>query len=69
MNPKAFTPSKGSTQAAGFDLKSISNYLVPARGKTLVGTGLKIQLPLNCYGRIAPRSGLAVNYFIDVGGT
>lgn len=66
--PQAFPPSKGSLKAAGFDLKSAVDAVVPSRGKALVDTGLKIELPEGCYGRIAPRSGLAVKNFIDVGG-
>lgn len=66
--PEAFPPTKGSVKAAGYDLKSACDITVPARGKALVDTGLKIQLPEGCYGRIAPRSGLAVKNFIDVGG-
>jgi len=41
---------------------------VKANDRTLVRTELKIQLPKNTYGRIAPRSGLALKQFIDVGG-
>jgi dUTP pyrophosphatase len=41
---------------------------VPARGKALVFTDLQIQLPDGCYGRIAPRSGLALNHHVHVGG-
>ena len=41
---------------------------MPARGKTLIQTDLQIQLPEGCYGRIAPRSGLALQHHIDVGG-
>lgn len=41
---------------------------VPARGKALVKTDIQIELPTGCYGRIAPRSGLAWKNFIDVGG-
>jgi dUTP pyrophosphatase len=33
----------------------------------LISTGLKLAIPINYYGRIAPRSGLALNHFIDVG--
>lgn len=66
--PEAFAPTKGSLKAAGYDIKSAFDATVPARGKALVDTGLKIQLPEGCYGRIAPRSGLAVKNFIDVGG-
>lgn len=38
-----------------------------ARGKALVKTDIQIALPDGCYGRIAPRSGLAHKKFIDVG--
>ncbi|XP_056633065.1 deoxyuridine 5'-triphosphate nucleotidohydrolase-like [Diorhabda sublineata] len=64
---EAYPPTKGSIKAAGYDLKSAYDVVVPARGKALVDTGLKIELPEGCYGRIAPRSGLAVKNFIDVG--
>lgn len=30
-------------------------------------TDIQVQLPEGCYGRVAPRSGLAVKNFIDVG--
>ncbi|XP_060519136.1 deoxyuridine 5'-triphosphate nucleotidohydrolase-like, partial [Cylas formicarius] len=49
------------------NLKSALDCVVPARDKALVDTGLKIELPQGCSGRIAPRSGLAVKNFIDVG--
>lgn len=48
---------------------SAYDYTVPARGKQLIGTELSVELPHECYGRVAPRSGLAVNHFIDVGGS
>ena len=40
---------------------------MPAHGKCLVKTGLAISLPPDYYDRIAPRSGLALKKFIDVG--
>lgn len=49
-------------------VSSAYDYVVPARGKELVKTDLQIELPRGCYGRIAPRSGLAWKNFIDVGG-
>lgn len=69
VSPEAAAPVKGSIKSAGFDLKSAVDCVVPARGKSLVDTGLVIELPEGCYGRIAPRSGLAVKNFIDVGGS
>lgn len=41
--------------------------MIPARGKFVVKTDIQVQLPEGCYGRVAPRSGLAVKNFIDVG--
>lgn len=41
--------------------------VVPARGKQTVKTGISIHVPTGTYGRVAPRSGLAVKHFIDVG--
>ena len=49
-------------------LNSAYDCIIEARGKMLVKTDLKIALPDGCYGRIAPRSGLAHTNFIDVGG-
>ena len=67
LRPEASLPVKGSEQAAGYDLCASEEALVPARGKSLVGTGLAMAIPVGNYGRIAPRSGLAVKNFIDVG--
>lgn len=41
--------------------------VIPARGKSIVKTDIQIELPEGCYGRIAPRSGLAAKNSIDVG--
>ena len=48
-------------------LCSAYEYTIPARGKGLVKTDIQIQLPHGCYGRGAPRSGLAHKHFLDVG--
>lgn len=67
LSEHAFSPVKGSVKAAGFDLKSAYDIVVPARGKAIVKTDIQIELPKGCYGRIAPRSGLAAKNFIDIG--
>lgn len=46
---------------------SAYDYVVPARGKLLVKTDIQIEVPTGCYGRVAPRSGLALKNSIDVG--
>ena len=67
MNQDAQMPVRGSEKSAGYDLFSAVDVTIPKRGKQLVSTGIKIMLPENCYGRIAPRSGLAVKHALDVG--
>eukprot|EP00347_Sterkiella_histriomuscorum_P000428 403375901 len=67
LDEKAFIPVKGSEHAAGYDLFSIENTVVPAKQKKLIATGIAMQIPIGNYGRIAPRSGLAAKNFIDVG--
>ena len=67
LTGNAYTPIKSSKQAAGFDLCSAYNFIVPAMGKALIKTDLQIQLPEGCYGRVAPRSGLSWKNHIDVG--
>jgi len=46
---------------------SCEDAVIPAHGRKLVKTGIAIHTPPGTYGRVAPRSGLAVNHFIDVG--
>lgn len=67
LDSKAYQPIQTSNKAAGFDLKSLRECIILKRGKFLVDTGIKIELPEGCYGRIAPRSGLALHHGLDVG--
>ena len=67
VNVNAKLPVRGTDGAAGYDLAAAQAAVVPAHGKCLVKTGLVMALPHGCYGRIAPRSGLALKKFIDVG--
>ena len=67
MNVNAILPVRGTAGAAGYDLAGAQGARVPAHSKCLVKIGLAIAIPLDCYGRISPRSGLALKKFIDVG--
>ncbi|KAL4660722.1 deoxyuridine 5'-triphosphate nucleotidohydrolase, mitochondrial isoform X1 [Arapaima gigas] len=67
LSENATVPTRGSTKAAGYDLYSAYNYTVPPLDKAVVMTDIQIALPAGCYGRVAPRSGLAAKNFIDVG--
>jgi len=64
----AIIPTRGSDGSVGYDLYSVVDTVVPCQaGNALVGTGLAVRIPDGCYGRVAPRSGLAVKHCIQVG--
>ena len=64
----AIVPTRGSDGAVGYDLYSSEDAVVPCQaGRALVGTGITVVLPPGVYGRVAPRSGLAVKHCINVG--
>ena len=67
LSDKAILPTRGSAQAAGYDLYSAVNVSIPPHQKAIVKTDLSIRVPEGTYGRIAPRSGLAAKHFIHVG--
>jgi len=62
----ALAPKRATRNSAGLDLKAPSHNIVPAHGKKLIDIGIKIYLPSNTYGRIAGRSSLALNHFIEI---
>ena len=51
-------PTSVTSKIQNFNLK---------KGRALVKTDLQVAIPAGCYGRIAPRSGLAYKKGIDVG--
>ena len=53
-------PERKSAGAAGYDLSACEAAVVLPGGWALVDTGVAIAVPPGTYGRIAPRSGLAV---------
>ena len=67
LSNNAALPKRSTAGAAGYDLCAAHDCVIPAGGKGLVKTGLAISFPAGLYARIAPRSGLALKKFIDVG--
>ena len=69
LNTRAVVPTQGSCFAAGYDVYSVEDTNIPARGKAIIGTGIAIGMPAEppMYCRVAPRSGLAAKYGIAVG--
>ena len=67
LKNSAAIPKRVTKGAAGYDLASAEETVVPVKGKAIVKTGISIATLQGCYGRIAPRSGLAVKKYINVG--
>ena len=62
----AICPSKNTDADAGYDLYSTDVCSISPMERRLVSTGICIEIPEGFYGRIAPRSGLAVKKGLDV---
>jgi dUTP pyrophosphatase len=66
LHPDAAVPCRASPGDAGYDLCSVEHVSLAAGQRKLVRTGLALQIPSDCYARVAPRSGLAFKKGIDV---
>jgi dUTP pyrophosphatase len=68
LRPDAIIPSKATSGSIGLDLHSVEPYVIAPNQRAVISTGLAItEFPPGVYGRIAPRSGLAVKHGVDVG--
>ncbi len=59
LNHDAIIPKYSHEGDAGFDLHSVSSYLLRPGEKAIVKTGLSMEIPYNFVGLIWDRSGLA----------
>ncbi len=61
----AHLPARASSNAAGADLHCIDSFTLSPGERKLVPTGIAVEIPEGYYGRVAPRSGVAVRHGID----
>jgi dUTP pyrophosphatase len=66
LDPNAVLPTRGSQAAAGLDLYSIEAITLNPNERRVIRTGLAVAIPEGYYGRVAPRSGLAIQKGVDV---
>ena len=59
-------PTRSTAGSAGYDLFSTEDKMIYAGGQAMIDVGINIKVPPGTYGRVAPRSGLAVKHGIDV---
>ena len=66
LHQLAVLPSRGSAEACGLDLHCIEEITIKSGARETIRTGLAIAIPSGYYGRVAPRSGLALKFGLDV---
>ena len=67
MSPDAVTPTRATEGSVGLDFYSPVNYIMPPHSHLLIPTQIKFQIPLEHYGRLASKSGLAILQQLHVG--
>jgi dUTP pyrophosphatase len=64
--PELPMPSYATALAAGLDLISAHEHVLPSGSWAAVGTGLEIELPPGFEAQVRPRSGLAMKHGVTV---
>jgi len=62
LHPGAVLPeyAHGADEDAGLDVRTLHDFVIPARGAEAVPTGLSIELPGGYEAQVRPRSGLTL---------
>ena len=66
LSDTATAPDTGTKHSAGIDLACDAAFTLQPNERRLIGTGIAMALPTGTWGELKPRSGLAVNYGIDI---
>lgn len=72
LSNNAIIPTRATPGSAGYDLYALEDYTVAvnsafASNVQMVRTGVCVEIPSGYFGKIFPRSSLAVKHSIDVG--
>lgn len=65
-HPNAIIPRRSKDDDAAYDLFCVERVVIKPMERKIIPTGISIEIPQGYYGRIAPRSGLAITEGIDV---
>ena len=66
IHPRAILPVRATPLSAGLDISAIEAVRIEPNCRATFRTGLSVEIPPGFYGRIAPRSGLAIRFGLDV---
>lgn len=71
LHEAATIPAKAAPHSAGYDLYCLEDAIIPSRatatGMSRIRTGICAVIPTGYYGRVAPRSGYAINCSLQIG--
>ena len=66
IHPEAVLPTYAHAGDAGLDVTSVEEIVIPARGRGMVHTGLRMILPSGTEAQVRPRSGLAFRHGVTI---
>src|SRR5207237_6088385 len=66
LHSLATLPTRGSKFSSGLDLYSVDDVIIKPGQREMIKTVSAVSIPYGFYGRIAPRSGLAVKHGLDI---
>jgi dUTP pyrophosphatase len=66
LSESATCPSRANITDAGLDLCAAEDLVIMGQSRAMIKTDLAFEIPEGYYGRVAPRSGLALKNGIDV---
>ena len=66
INENALSPKRANPTDAGLDLSACETVTIPSGCHAAIDTGIAVKMIKDCYGRVAPRSGLALKHALDV---
>ncbi len=69
VHSDAQLPVRSTPMSAGLDLFCCNDGVIVPGTRAAINIGIRISLPPNTYGRIAPKSGLALSQGIDIAGS
>ena len=66
LSKGAIEPKRNKDTDAGYDLFAVESAIINPFERKIIRTDIAVEIPPGCYGRIAPRSGLAAKFGIDI---
>ena len=66
LHEGATLPTRGTEFSAGLDIYATQCHTIWPECSAVIPTGLAVSIPEGCYGRIAPRSSLAIRFGLNV---